>query len=162
MSLSTDQKLVNLTQYKELAAKVGVARYGSKTDLVSRIKGVSGGKDKLQTLIAKAKKSIVVRKKKKVVGSPLKKTPTKCKSSKDDDGVTTIIVGITLGVLAILLTAVTYIALKTSWLEPLIKRSKEFFARKRFGKKQVLPGGVKAAPQKGSGSNKVVPGPIES
>ena len=84
--------------------------------------------------------------------------------SKDDDGVTIIIVGITLGVLAILLTAVTYIALKTSWLEPLIKRSKEFFAnrRKKFGKKQVLPEGVKAAPQKGSGSIKVVPGPIES
>ena len=82
--------------------------------------------------------------------------------SKDDDGVTIIIVGITLGVLAVLLTAVTYVALKTSWLEPLIKRSKEFFANKRFGKKQVLPEGVKAAPQKGSGSNKVVPGPIES
>ena len=64
MSLSPDQKLVNLTQYKELAAKVGVARYGSKTDLVSRIKGVSGGKDKLQTLIDKAKKSIVVHKSK--------------------------------------------------------------------------------------------------
>jgi hypothetical protein len=77
MSLSPDQKLVNLTQYKELAAKVGVARYGSKTDLVSRIKGVSGGKDKLQTLIDKAKKSIVVHKKKKAVGSPKKKTPTK-------------------------------------------------------------------------------------
>ena len=41
-SLSPDQKLLTLTQYKELAAKVGVARYGSKTDLVSRIKGVSG------------------------------------------------------------------------------------------------------------------------
>ena len=77
MSLSPDQKLVNLTQYKELAAKVGVARYGSKTDLVSRIKGVSGGKDKLQTLIDKAKKSIVVHKKKKAAGSPKKKTPTK-------------------------------------------------------------------------------------
>ena len=78
MSLSPDQKLVNLTQYKELAAKVGVARYGSKIDLVSRIKGASGGKDKLQTLIEKTKKSIVVHKKKKVVvGSPKKKTPTK-------------------------------------------------------------------------------------
>ena len=75
---------------------------------------------------------------------------------------TIIIVGVAGGVVAVLLTAVTYIALKTSWLEPLIKRSKEFFARKRFGKKQVLPGGVKAAPQKGSGSSKVVPGPIES
>ena len=85
MSLSPDQKLVNLTQYKELAAKVGVARYGSKTDLVSRIKGVSGGKDKLQTLIDKAKKSIVVHKKKKAVGSPLKKTPTKCKYSPKND-----------------------------------------------------------------------------
>ena len=85
MSLTRDQKLVNLTQYKELAAKVGVARYGSKTDLVSRIKGVSGGKDKLQTLIDKAKKSIVVRKKKNAVGSPLKKTPTKCKSSPKGD-----------------------------------------------------------------------------
>ena len=84
MSLSPDQKLVNLTQYKELAAKVGVARYGSKIDLVSRIKGVSGGKDKLQTLIGKAKKSIVVHKK-KAVGSPLKKTPTKCKSSPKSD-----------------------------------------------------------------------------
>lgn len=84
MSLSPDQKLVNLTQYKELAAKVGVARYGSKTDLVSRIKGVSGGKDKLQTLIGKAKKSIVVHKKKNV-GSPKKKTPTKCKSSPKND-----------------------------------------------------------------------------
>ena len=77
MSLSPDQKLVNLAQYKELAAKVGVARYGSKTDLVSRIKGVSGGKDKLQTLIDKAKKSIVAHKKKKAAGSPKKKTPTK-------------------------------------------------------------------------------------
>ena len=85
MSLSPDQKLVNLTQYKELAAKVGVARYGSKTDLVSRIMGVSGGKDKLQTLIGKAKKSIVVHKKKKAVGSPLKKTPTNCKSSPKND-----------------------------------------------------------------------------
>ena len=63
-----------LTQYKELAANVGVARYGSKTDLVSRIKGVSGGKDKLQTLIDKAKKSIVAHKKKKAAGSPKKKT----------------------------------------------------------------------------------------
>ena len=79
MSLSPDQKLVNLTQYKELAAKVGVARYGSKTDLVSRIKGVSGGKDKLQTLIDKAKKSIVVHKKK--MGSPKKKTTKSCPKS---------------------------------------------------------------------------------
>ena len=91
MSLSPDQKLVNLTQYKELAAKVGVARYGSKTDLVSRIKGVSGGKDKLQTLIDKAKKSIVVHKKKKAAGSPNKKTPNKscpksgCDASEDFD-----------------------------------------------------------------------------
>ena len=86
MSLSPDQKLVNLTQYKELAAKVGVARYGSKTDLVSRIKGVSGGKDKLQTLIGKAKKSIVVRKKNKSAASPLKKTPTKACKGGDCDG----------------------------------------------------------------------------
>ena len=69
--------------------------------------------------------------------------------SKDDDGVTIIIVGIAGGVVAVLLTAVTYVALKKTLL-------------KRFGKKQVLPEGVKAAPQKGSGSNKVVPGPIES
>ena len=65
MSLSPDQKLPSLTQYKELAAKVGVARYGSKGDLVSRIKAVSGGKDKLNTLIDKTKKSLVVHKKKK-------------------------------------------------------------------------------------------------
>ena len=84
MSLSPDQKLVNLTQYKELAAKVGVARYGSKTDLVSRIKGVSGGKDKLQTLIDKAKKSIVVHKKK--MGSPKKKTTKSCPKSGCDAG----------------------------------------------------------------------------
>ena len=85
MSLSPDQKLVNLTQYKELAAKIGVARYGSKTDLVSRIKGVSGGKDKLQTLIDKAKKSIVAHKKK--MGSPKKKTPTKsCPKRGSDAG----------------------------------------------------------------------------
>ena len=85
MSLSPNQKLPSLTQYKELAAKVGVARYGSKGDLVSRIKAVSGGKDKLNTLIDKTKKSIVVHKKKKAVGSPLKKTPTKCKSSPKND-----------------------------------------------------------------------------
>ena len=68
---------------------------------------------------------------------------------KDDDGVTIIIVGIAGGVVAVLLTAVTYVALKKTLL-------------KRFGKKQVLPEGVKAAPQKGSGSNKAVPSPIES
>ena len=39
---------------------------------------------------------------------------------------------------------------------------KGILREERFGKKQVLPEGVKAAPQKGSGSNKVVPGPIES
>lgn len=69
--------------------------------------------------------------------------------SKDDDGVTIIIVGVAGGVVAVLLTAVTYVALKKTLL-------------KRFGKKQVLPEGVKAAPQKGSGSDKAVPGPIES
>ena len=58
MSLSPDQKLPSLTQYMELAAKVGVARYGSKGDLVSRIKAVSGGKDKLNTLIDKPRRAL--------------------------------------------------------------------------------------------------------
>ena len=63
-SLSPDQKLLTLTQYKELASSVGVARYGSKQDLVARINGAAGGNTKLMTLIDKAKKSIVVHKSK--------------------------------------------------------------------------------------------------
>ena len=47
--------------------------------------GVSGGKDKLQALIDKAKKSIVAHKKK--MGSPKKKTPTKsCPKRGSDAG----------------------------------------------------------------------------
>ena len=64
-SLSPDQKLLTLTQYKELASSVGVARYGSKQDLVARINGVAGGNTKLMTLIDKAKKSMVLKKEKK-------------------------------------------------------------------------------------------------
>ena len=82
MSLSPDQKLPSLTQYKELAAKVGVARYGSKGDLVSRIKAVSGGKDKLNTLIDKTKKSLVVHKKKKNKAKAEKKNTEKNNAEK--------------------------------------------------------------------------------
>ena len=64
-SLSPDQKLLTLTQYKELASSVGVARYGSKQDLVARINGAAGGNTKLMTLIDKAKKSMVLKKGKK-------------------------------------------------------------------------------------------------
>ena len=61
-SLSPDQKLLTLAQYKELASSVGVARYGSKQDLVARINGAAGGNTKLMTLIDKAKKSMVLKK----------------------------------------------------------------------------------------------------
>ena len=64
-SLSPDQKLLTLAQYKELASSVGVARYGSKQDLVARINGAAGGNTKLMTLIDKAKKSMVLKKGKK-------------------------------------------------------------------------------------------------
>ena len=53
-----------LTQYKELASSLWVARYGSKQDLVARVTGVAGGNTKLMTLIDKAKKSMVLKKEK--------------------------------------------------------------------------------------------------
>ena len=74
-SLSPDQKLLTLAQYKELASSVGVARYGSKQDLVARINGAAGGNTKLMTLIDKAKKSMVLKKGKKEKQKNNGKTP---------------------------------------------------------------------------------------
>ena len=48
MSLSpSDIKLLKMNQYKELATAVGVAYYGSKTDIANRIQSKLNGKAKL-------------------------------------------------------------------------------------------------------------------
>ena len=62
MSLSpSDIKLLKMNQYKELATAVGVAYYGSKTDIANRIQSKLNGKAKLMTLIDKTKKTVVLR-----------------------------------------------------------------------------------------------------
>ena len=48
MSLSpSDIKLLKMNQYKELATVVGVACYGSKTDIANRIQSKLNGKAKV-------------------------------------------------------------------------------------------------------------------
>ena len=65
MSLSpSDIKLLKMREYKELAATVGVACYGSRTDIANRIQGAPHGAFKLKTSIDKAKKAMVLHKKK--------------------------------------------------------------------------------------------------
>ena len=75
MSLApSDIKLLKMREYKELAAAVGVACYGSKTDIANRIQGAPHGAFKLKTSIDKAKKSIVLHKKQAAKKNAEKKT----------------------------------------------------------------------------------------
>ena len=50
----SDIKLLKMREYKELAATVGVACYGSKNDIANRIQGAPHGAFKLKTSIDKA------------------------------------------------------------------------------------------------------------
>ena len=80
MSLaSSDIKLLKMCEYKELAAAVGVACYGSRSDIANRIQGAPHGAFKLKTSIDKVKKSIVLHKKKQQAA---KKNGTEKKTEK--------------------------------------------------------------------------------